>query len=805
MFSRISTWKGSCHQIPRLYGKPTHRFFQTTRLRLTEGLQNLAVPNTTVSNIGVTEQTAQLYLDNVFPLRMSVWDIRQLVFRNSKALLESKVHQAIPSPDLPHDFAIKEIIARTKDGGAIVKFTFRSTDATKTEKAKDIVERIQEYIQQSNIVAPFNLQQVRAFLVKGQPFLEDILARYPTPRLRIEFQGDPTNVEALYTHLRPYGRIFDISLYPNPNIGKDPARYAIVQFTRIRYATSARNCLHGHVIDNTRLNILYEKQMRTNVVKDWLVNHPRITVPVIAAVFAGVTYAVFDPIRIFFVTSKVTQRFNPQEYALYRWLRKETWARLIPGDDRQPLPEGSAWADDFEQTEKLKSWLAERPETFILITGHKGSGKSALVKAAIHEKKIANARNQSEMTKNLAKEVGYFPVFTWVSSMSGLIDTVVAATTGQKANLTSSPDSQMKNILETVAIALRDTIPSEKEARLLAEDEKDTTNLLQKLKDFIVGHKITVPKQTEKPPEENEGEKPGEEDNLDQHSIPIVVIDNFMYRETSKSAILWEELAEWAALLIENGIAHVVFVSSNASVMKTLGKALPGKTFSSITLSDAPPEMAMSFIKKQLGEEVTDPNLPEIVSALGGRLTELEVLVQKMKMNMDALSAFEDIVTRNLIEIRKYGFGDSSNEDNKLEWSSIQFWTIVKLLSEKHSINYDELKWDSLFNGNDAPLRAMERTELITVVHKDVFASSMEIETNMYLKKQAEENMAKLEDTIEKLSNISQPNRPPREVDARIRYLLTKLISVQKSIEQYDAAIKSAKEDVSKSWVEDEN
>lgn len=133
--------------------------------------------------------------------------------------------------------------------------------------------------------------------------------------------------------------------------------------------------------------------------------------------------------------------------------------------------------------------------------------------------------------------------------------------------------------------------------------------------------------------------------------------------------------------------------------------ALPGKTFSSITLSDAPPEMAMSFIKKQLGEEVTDPNLPEIVSALGGRLTELEVLVQKMKMNMDALckflkklttrcvsssrytAAFEDIVTRNLIEIRKYGFGDSSNEDNKLEWSSIQFWTIVKLLSEKHSVN----------------------------------------------------------------------------------------------------------------------
>lgn len=57
------------------------------------------------------EQTAQLYLDNVFPLRMGSLDIRQLVFRNSKAFLESRAHQAIPSCDMPHNFAIKQIFA----------------------------------------------------------------------------------------------------------------------------------------------------------------------------------------------------------------------------------------------------------------------------------------------------------------------------------------------------------------------------------------------------------------------------------------------------------------------------------------------------------------------------------------------------------------------------------------------------------------------------------------------------------------------------------------------------------------------
>lgn len=275
----------------------------------------------------------------------------------------------------------------TKDGGAIVTFSFKSTDASKYKVARDLVERVNDYIAKQNIVAKFNFRTVRAFLVRGAPFMEDMIARYPTQRLRIEFQGEPVNIERLYKQLRPYGRVFDISIYPNPHIAKDPARYAIVQFTRIRYATSARNCLHGHYIDGTRLNVLYERQLRTNVVKEWLVSHPRITVPLFAAIFAGITYIVFDPIRVFFITSKVTKRFNLEEYALYRWLRSETWARLIPGGSGSHIEGSSIWAHDVEKTDKLKSWLAETPETFVLVTGHKGSGKSALVKSAIEDRK----------------------------------------------------------------------------------------------------------------------------------------------------------------------------------------------------------------------------------------------------------------------------------------------------------------------------------------------------------------------------------------------------------------------------------
>lgn len=101
--------------------------------------------------------------------------------------------------------------------------------------------------------------------------------------------------------------------------------------------------------------------------KDWIIDHPRITIPIFAAIVAGITYAVFDPIRVFFITSKITRRFNPEEYAIYRWLRRKTWAHFIPSSATSKIyynPSGySVWADDAEKTDKLISYLAETPGT----------------------------------------------------------------------------------------------------------------------------------------------------------------------------------------------------------------------------------------------------------------------------------------------------------------------------------------------------------------------------------------------------------------------------------------------------------
>ena len=63
--------------------------------------------------------------------------------------------------------------------------------------------------------------------------------------------------------------------------------------------------------------------------------------------------------------------------------------------------------------------------------------------------------------------------------------------------------------------------------------------------------------------------------------------------------------------------------------------ASPGRSFETIQTTDASPEMAMSFINRQFDtKELDNEKLHSVVVALGGRLTELELLVQKLKMGM---------------------------------------------------------------------------------------------------------------------------------------------------------------------------
>lgn len=96
-----------CNVSKAIGGRSSYGMFQHVRQLWT------FVTHTTLSfqaaSGNVEEQSAMLYLDNVFPLRVGILDIRQWFFRNTMACMD----RVLPSPELiPHGFRIKRIEPR---------------------------------------------------------------------------------------------------------------------------------------------------------------------------------------------------------------------------------------------------------------------------------------------------------------------------------------------------------------------------------------------------------------------------------------------------------------------------------------------------------------------------------------------------------------------------------------------------------------------------------------------------------------------------------------------------------------------
>lgn len=123
---------------------------------------------------------------------------------------------------------------------------------------------------------------------------------------------------------------------------------------------------------------------RENAFTDWLASHPRIVIPILAVLAGTLSYAIFDPIRSFFVKSKVSHLFDLDQYRAFRWLKKETVGRLgITSDlsfgfgllnskgskqDGSEGPSGTGIEQERrEAADKLSLWLKDLPDTFITV------------------------------------------------------------------------------------------------------------------------------------------------------------------------------------------------------------------------------------------------------------------------------------------------------------------------------------------------------------------------------------------------------------------------------------------------------
>jgi RNA12 protein/RNA recognition motif. (a.k.a. RRM, RBD, or RNP domain) len=174
---------------------------------------------------------------------------------------------------------------------------------------------------------------------------------------------------------RKFGRIRDI--IPSSPSSKELPRFGIITFNRMRSATAAKNCLHQVVENGTKIHISYESVHNLPwFIWDWIVSHPRITIPAAAALFALIIATVFDPIRTWAVEIKVTRKFSVNSSQLVQWLRRSFDEIVI--FRKQKGAKEQAWNLD-ENVRRIKDWIGENQDSFIVVVGPKGTAKRELV------------------------------------------------------------------------------------------------------------------------------------------------------------------------------------------------------------------------------------------------------------------------------------------------------------------------------------------------------------------------------------------------------------------------------------------
>ncbi|KAF8303080.1 hypothetical protein DL93DRAFT_2102538 [Clavulina sp. PMI_390] len=392
---------------------------------------------------------------------------------------------------------------------------------------------------------------------------------------------------------------------------------------------------------------------------------------------------------------------------------------------------------------------------------------------------IYNAKSDAEVITQIASQTGYFPVFSGLAWVNSMIDLASASLIGQKAGFSKSLDEQFKDVLDVVGAALKRVNASHhknlatlhERILLLEEREREEKRKRHAIHhgmfhdprlDCIAGNGIMSElglgderlddvvdswddweaeekagagveagtKSLEGKPKTSPAPAPvmATPRESDLAGLPIVVLKNYDAKGATKREALLEVLANWSTALIENQVAHVIVASTNRESQKRLAKALGTRPLASVALLDADANSALSIVSSRLQEvEGTDVSRElsakevEKIGRLGGRSSDLDALVYKVKNGMSVEAAVEDIIVRTLGELRKNTFGDDSEDAKSVPWKREQAWHIISRLATREEIQYSETLLEFPFKGDDLALREMEKAELISIVTDDGF------------------------------------------------------------------------------------
>ena len=819
-------------RAPTLRARPTASLLQCriplSRQVASEAGEGKSGHITTQQNEGI------IFFNSLLPLNLQwlyrlAWSARKrapILLHGAKnenvgAVAPAKVLEDVTKNGEFGKVEILEVLPRLKEGGAFLKFRH-----DQQSDAQRIATAVRKYLKDHPYRPWWNpLSTVKAHIVLGKPWVEDLF-RFPSRRLRVEFlpaqpgvEPVELNQEQLYSFFRPYGKLSEIIRQSSDS--KVTPRFAYLDFARPRKAVMAKNCLHGFTVPQSQgggqmgtvFRITYEKKERFGWARSWIFDHPRIVIPLLAALIAGISITIFDPIRTLSIRTHITRTFHFEDNVIYKWFRRQSEdlinrVKSLGGRDTSEAGMQVVWDDRKGEIEQIRSWLMESTDTFIVVQGPRGSGKKEIVvdhalqhKREAHRllvvdcKPVQEARGDAATICAAAAQVGYRPVFSWVNNMSGWLDLAAQGMTGMKAGFSETLETQLVKIYNNTAAAL-------KQIGLEERSKKDKDAHLSD-DEYLEAH-----------PEKR----------------PVVVVDNFLHKNSDPSVqLVYDKLAEWAAQLTTTNVAHVIFLTQDISFTKSLSKALPDRVFRQIALGDCSPEVAKRYVinhldfdaepstttKNEDGEEVTTltpsqkredmQELDGVIGLLGGRLTDLEFLARRIKSGETPSKAVKEIIDQSASEIIKM-FLLSGAEDR--HWSSQQAWTIVKMLAKTDVVRYNEIVMAAPFSKNsDQALAALEQAELISVQSSNGRPYSVKPGRPVYqtaFKRLVEDrvlaakmDLALLGDSIsgengtidtceQELRLLAEMPKQPGEVAARIQWLLSKIQAGQTNIEAYE-------------------
>ena len=439
---------------------------------------------------------------------------------------------------------------------------------------------------------------------------------------------------------------------------------------------------------------------------------------------------------------------------------------------------------------------------------------------------MAKCKTDSALISSLADQTGYWPVFSFLSSFSNLIDLAAVGLIGQKAGFSKPVEEQLRGMLDVVGVALKqvsvNSLQHAEDAKKCAQDkirmDEEKAKRKQRIlrgvwhdgrldcvagngamselgmgdepislgdmepieDEYMVGATVA--------PETSSATEKAADKEIDPeaetiHSLPIIVLKNFAQK--SARGDLWNVLSEWGAGLIENHVAYVIVVTEGPVATKALNKALPAKPLNTVSLSDADETNSLTYLQNKLASmsashkyTLTAEEQAQ-VHKLGGRMIDLETLVYKIRTGSSIADAVDDIILRNLVELRKAAFGDDPEDTKSLPWSRAQAWKIVYELAKGNEVAYSKLLQEFPFKGSEQSLKALEEHELISVSYVDgrpdkirpgkpvftyvfkdlvrdtVFAASCQIEFNNAIIAKAESDIKACEAELTTLKEIA--------------------------------------------------